>query len=350
MELSPARTTTAARAAGGPPRGPTRGRAATNGRRRAAGRAAGADVESRRLSREHRRDRRPTSASGESSLATDGRRRARRRCAKRRASFEPRRAGAVRGRWRGTRVSRVARRPTSETRGAGALVRGRAARRTATCPSRTVRERCREWRLVIGRKPEPSGERSEEHAPGTRDSGVEFPGDENALARRRLQKPTTRSPLPPSPTDFSRWPPRTVSACPPSSPRTTRPPPLPPWLKGFLVTSKSRNDVRRAGEEVAALLNDKFFKLGYDESSTPASMVKPGVTDVPYEMAESSSCRGAPEASSSRSSRRQHRERPPPRRRYASFVPSDKTRRGFSPSPPRESGLITPPSSVATQV
>jgi len=49
--------------------------------------------------------------------------------------------------------------------------------------------------------------------------------------------------------------------------------------------------------------------------------------------------------------RRQHRERPPPRRRYASFVPSDK-KRGAEPRrpPPRESDLITPPSSVATQV
>ena len=30
----------------------------------------------------------------------------------------------------------------------------------------------------------------------------------------------------------------------------TSPPPLPPWVKGFLVTSKGASDKRRAGEEV----------------------------------------------------------------------------------------------------
>ena len=66
----------------------------------------------------------------------------------------------------------------------------------------------------------------------------------------------------------------------------TAPPPLPPWLKGFLVTSKGANDVRRAGEEVSKLCNDKFFQLAYDDVGVPRSMVKPGETQVPYDFAE----------------------------------------------------------------
>ena len=54
----------------------------------------------------------------------------------------------------------------------------------------------------------------------------------------------------------------------------TAPPPLPPWLKGFLVTSKNASDVRRL--------------------DVPASMVKPGTTEVPYEKAESLLIPGCP--------------------------------------------------------
>ena len=81
----------------------------------------------------------------------------------------------------------------------------------------------------------------------------------------------------------------------------TAPPPLPSWLKGFLVTSKKREDVAAAGREIANLCNDLFFKLAYDDLGVPASMVKPGETEVPYDFAEPSSSRAAPEASSSRS-------------------------------------------------
>jgi len=41
----------------------------------------------------------------------------------------------------------------------------------------------------------------------------------------------------------------------------TAPPPLPRWLKGFLVTSKCNHDTRRAGEEVCELLNDFWFQV-----------------------------------------------------------------------------------------
>lgn len=66
----------------------------------------------------------------------------------------------------------------------------------------------------------------------------------------------------------------------------TAPPPLPPWLKGFLVTSKKREDVAAAGREIANLCNDLYFKLAYDDLGVPASMVKPGETEVPYDFAE----------------------------------------------------------------
>jgi hypothetical protein len=70
-------------------------------------------------------------------------------------------------------------------------------------------------------------------------------------------------------------------------PHDTAPPPLPPWLKGFLVTSKNAADVKRAGEEVAKLCSDFWFKAAYDEQ-VPASMVgQPGVTAVPFDTAES---------------------------------------------------------------
>ena len=67
----------------------------------------------------------------------------------------------------------------------------------------------------------------------------------------------------------------------------TAAPPLPPWLKGFLVTSKNSADVRRAGEEVSALCNDTYFKLANDDVGVPKSMEKPGETEVAYEKAES---------------------------------------------------------------
>ena len=67
----------------------------------------------------------------------------------------------------------------------------------------------------------------------------------------------------------------------------TAPPPLPPWLKGFLVTSKNSDDVRRAGEEVSTLLNDTFFKQAYGDVGIPKSMEVPGQTEVAYETAES---------------------------------------------------------------
>ena len=58
----------------------------------------------------------------------------------------------------------------------------------------------------------------------------------------------------------------------------TSPPPLPSWLKGFLVTSKAPSDVRRAGLEVTNILGEFFFKLAYDDVDVPASIVKPGST------------------------------------------------------------------------
>ena len=50
----------------------------------------------------------------------------------------------------------------------------------------------------------------------------------------------------------------------------TAPPPLPPWFKGFLATSKKREDVAAAGREIANLCNDLFFKLAYDDLGVPA--------------------------------------------------------------------------------
>jgi hypothetical protein len=74
----------------------------------------------------------------------------------------------------------------------------------------------------------------------------------------------------------------------------TSPPPLPSWLKGFLVTSKAPSDVRRAGLEVTNILGEFFFKLAYDDVDVPASMVKPGSTEVPYDTAEAILVPGSP--------------------------------------------------------
>jgi len=74
----------------------------------------------------------------------------------------------------------------------------------------------------------------------------------------------------------------------------TSPPPLPSWLKGFLVTSKAPSDVRRAGLEVTNILGEFFFKLAYDDVNVPASMVKPGSTEVPYDTAEAILVPGSP--------------------------------------------------------
>jgi len=74
----------------------------------------------------------------------------------------------------------------------------------------------------------------------------------------------------------------------------TSPPPLPSWLKGFLVTSKAPSDVRRAGLEVTNILGEFFFKLAYDDVDVPASMVKPGTTEVPYDTAEAILVPGSP--------------------------------------------------------
>jgi hypothetical protein len=74
----------------------------------------------------------------------------------------------------------------------------------------------------------------------------------------------------------------------------TAPPPLPPWLKGFLVTSRNKGDMRLAGEEIAKLCNDDFFKLAYDDVGVPRSMVKPGETEVPYDFAEALLVPGCP--------------------------------------------------------
>ena len=41
--------------------------------------------------------------------------------------------------------------------------------------------------------------------------------------------------------------------------KDTAPPPLPPWLRGFLVTAKHKTKMRLAGQEVEQLLNSKSF-------------------------------------------------------------------------------------------
>ena len=41
--------------------------------------------------------------------------------------------------------------------------------------------------------------------------------------------------------------------------KDTAPPPLPPWLRGFLVTAKHKTKMRLAGSEVERLLNDASF-------------------------------------------------------------------------------------------
>ena len=82
----------------------------------------------------------------------------------------------------------------------------------------------------------------------------------------------------------------------------TSPPPLPSWLKGFLVTSKAPSDVRRAGLEVTNILGEFFFKLAYDDVDVPASMVKPGSTEVPYDTAEAIRKQWAIELANSRDS------------------------------------------------
>ena len=57
-------------------------------------------------------------------------------------------------------------------------------------------------------------------------------------------------------------------------------PPLPPWLKGFLVTSKTASDVRRAGEKVRCGSTRTTTLSSRTTTSRPASMVKPGTTEV----------------------------------------------------------------------
>lgn len=68
----------------------------------------------------------------------------------------------------------------------------------------------------------------------------------------------------------------------------TAPPPLPPWLKGFLVTSTNSSNVRRAGEEVAQLLNDFWFQVAYNTGLAEGH--------VPFERAESLLVPGSPGA------------------------------------------------------
>ena len=102
-----------------------------------------------------------------------------------------------------------------------------------------------------------------------------------------------RAALPPAPTMSSK---RTFKIAMPEGLDThdTSPPPLPSWLKGFLVTSKAPSDVRRAGLEVTNILGEFFFKLAYDDVNVPASMVKPGSTEVPYDTAEAILVPGSP--------------------------------------------------------
>ena len=52
--------------------------------------------------------------------------------------------------------------------------------------------------------------------------------------------------------------------------------------------------MRLAGEEIANLCNDEFFKLAYDDVGVPRSMVKPGQTEVPYDYAEALLVPGCP--------------------------------------------------------
>jgi hypothetical protein len=57
--------------------------------------------------------------------------------------------------------------------------------------------------------------------------------------------------------------------------RDTAPPPLPPWLKGFLVTSKTKERMKDAGEEVAALLNGPLCKVAFDAAGGSYTSVEP---------------------------------------------------------------------------
>ena len=53
----------------------------------------------------------------------------------------------------------------------------------------------------------------------------------------------------------------------------TAPPPLPPWLRGFLVTARKREHAAVAGEEVASLCDDIFLReidgVGGSREKTP---------------------------------------------------------------------------------
>ena len=69
--------------------------------------------------------------------------------------------------------------------------------------------------------------------------------------------------------------------------RDTAPPPLPPWLKGFLVTSKTKERMKDAGEEVAALLNGPLCKVAFDAAGGSYTSVEPLL--VPGARAPSSS-------------------------------------------------------------
>ena len=256
---------------------------------------------------------------------------------------------------RNARESRRRRRPTSETRGAGgACARACGAADRDVSLADGARAEAREWRLVIGRKLEPSGERSEEHAPGTRET-VEYPGDfflENAgLARRRLQKPR-HAPFPALPSTSPdghharyRHAPRALHArhVPPAAPAVAQ------GLPRDEQEPERRPPRGRGGRRAAQrqVLQARLRRVEHPRVHGQARGDGRAVRDggVPPRA-------GVPRKRLRRAqARRQHRERPPPRRRYASFVPSDK-KRGAEPRrpPPRESDLITPPSSVATQV
>ena len=54
------------------------------------------------------------------------------------------------------------------------------------------------------------------------------------------------------------------------------PPAAPAVLKGASRDEQEPESPAAAGEDLAALLNDKFFKLGYDESSTSRPWSSPG--------------------------------------------------------------------------
>ena len=116
----------------------------------------------------------------------------------------------------------------------------------------------------------------------------------------------------------------------------TAPPPLPPWLKGFLVTSKKREDVAAAGREIANLCNDLFFKLAYDDLGVPASMGQARGDRGPLRFRRALAHPGVPRQRVRRAqARQQHRQRSHDRRRCADGPGTPRVSRDLLFSPNR---------------